>query len=112
MPGKHVLVEKPIALNFDDAAEIVAEARYPAAILPASLSPVTVAGSEERPVPHGGGNGPASLAFAPASLTTAIPQGMWTRFFPAVRHARKLIADGAIGDVKAPSPCLPCMRTA
>ena len=26
-------------------------------------------------------------------------EGMWTRFFPAVRHARQLIADGAIGSV-------------
>lgn len=58
---KHVLVEKPIALNYNDAKEMVDAARS------------------------------AGLFFM---------EGMWTRFFPAVRAARAAIARGDIGTVK------------
>jgi dihydrodiol dehydrogenase / D-xylose 1-dehydrogenase (NADP) len=58
--GKHVVVEKPMALSLDDAKEMVDAARR---------------------------------------NNRFLMEGMWTRFFPAVRHARKLIAEGAIGSV-------------
>lgn len=58
--GKHVVVEKPMALSLDDAKEMVDTARR-------------------------------SRRF--------LMEGMWTRFFPAVQHARTLIAEGAIGSV-------------
>lgn len=59
--GKHVLVEKPMAMNAREAAATVALAR------------------EKK------------LFFL---------EGMWTRFFPAVRHVRALLEQGAIGDVQ------------
>ena len=58
--GKHVLVEKPMAMSRDDAAEMIAVAR-------------------------------ANNVF--------FMEGMWTRFFPAVRHVRQLVRQGAIGEV-------------
>ena len=58
--GKHVVVEKPMALSLDDAKEMVDAARR-------------------------------NRRF--------FMEGMWTRFFPAVQHARKLIAEGGIGSV-------------
>ncbi|KAF0689479.1 Aste57867_19086 [Aphanomyces stellatus] len=58
--GKHVLVEKPMAMNHRDAAEMVALAQ---------------------------------------SKNLFLMEAMWTRFFPAVRHARDLLAAGTIGDV-------------
>lgn len=60
--GKHVLVEKPIALNLTDTQALVTEARKQGVFL---------------------------------------MEGMWTRFFPAVRAARKMITDGDIGEVKS-----------
>ena len=59
--GKHVLCEKPLAENIDDA-----RAMYDAA--------------ERQGV--------------------MLQDAMWTRFFPAVEHARKAIEDGAIGEPK------------
>lgn len=58
--GKHVVVEKPMALSLDDAKEMIDVARR-----------------NDR----------------------FLMEGMWTRFFPAVRAARRLIADGEIGSV-------------
>ncbi|RLN47551.1 hypothetical protein BBJ28_00014271 [Nothophytophthora sp. Chile5] len=58
--GKHVLVEKPMAMNAKEAASVIALAR------------------EKR------------LFFM---------EGMWTRFFPAIRFVRELIANKEIGDV-------------
>ncbi|KAG2521511.1 hypothetical protein JM16_003550 [Phytophthora kernoviae] len=58
--GKHVLVEKPMAMNAKEAETIVALAR------------------EKK------------LFFM---------EGMWTRFFPAVRFVCQQIDDGVIGDV-------------
>jgi len=58
--GKHVVVEKPMAMGRDDAAEMIAAAQ-------------------------------ANSVF--------FMEGMWTRFFPAIRHARQLIRAGAIGEV-------------
>eukprot|EP01047_Picozoa_sp_COSAG01_P057431 COSAG01_NODE_6637_length_3568_cov_4.555780_3_plen_230_part_00 len=59
--GKHVLVEKPMALSVKDAKDMVDAAQ---------------------------------------SNKCFLMEGMWTRFFPAVRRARELIRDGYIGDVK------------
>ncbi len=59
--GKHVLCEKPLAQNSEDAREM-----YEAA--------------EKKGV--------------------MLQDGMWTRFFPAVDHAKCLIDSGAIGDVR------------
>ncbi len=59
--GKHVLCEKPLAVNATDAREMYAAA--------------TRAG-------------------------VMLQDAMWTRFFPAVEHARCLIESGAIGEVK------------
>ena len=58
--GKHVLCEKPLAENAEDAREMYAAA-------------------EERGV--------------------MLQDGMWTRFFPAVEHARLAVESGLIGDV-------------
>ena len=58
--GKHVLCEKPLAENVDDAREMYAAA-------------------EARGV--------------------MLQDAMWTRFFPAVEHARFAIETGVIGDV-------------
>lgn len=58
--GKHVLCEKPLADNANDAREMYAAA-------------------EERGV--------------------MLQDGMWTRFFPAVEHARHAVESGLIGDV-------------
>jgi dihydrodiol dehydrogenase / D-xylose 1-dehydrogenase (NADP) len=58
--GKHVLCEKKLARNADDAREMYAAA-------------------ERQDV--------------------MLQDGVWTRFFPAVEHARSLIEAGAIGDV-------------
>ena len=55
-----VVVEKPMAMGRDDAAEMIAAAQ-------------------------------ANNVF--------FMEGMWTRFFPAIRHARQLIRAGAIGEV-------------
>ena len=60
--GKHVLVEKPIALTLPDAQDMAQEARDRGLFL---------------------------------------MEAMWTRFFPAVVHARTLIQQGEIGQVKA-----------
>ena len=60
--GKHVLVEKPITLNYPDTLELVELARKKGLFL---------------------------------------MEAMWTRFFPAVRKTRELIASGNIGTVKA-----------
>lgn len=57
--GKHVLVEKPMAMNAKEAEAVIA-----------------LANEKE-------------LFFM---------EGMWTRFFPAIRFVRQLIDDGAIGD--------------
>lgn len=59
--GKHVLVEKPLALTRSDAEELVREA---------------------------------------GSRGLFLMEGMWTRFFPAVRKARDLIGSGEIGEIK------------
>lgn len=56
--GKHVLVEKPIAMNRADAAAIYA---------------------------------------AGAAAGKLVLEGMWTRFFPAVKQTRELLASGTIG---------------
>ncbi|TYZ57084.1 hypothetical protein PybrP1_010456 [[Pythium] brassicae (nom. inval.)] len=58
--GKHVLVEKPMAMNAAQAREVLALAKE------------------------------KQLFFM---------EGMWTRFFPAVQFARKVVDDGTIGDV-------------
>ncbi|KAG7386813.1 hypothetical protein PHYPSEUDO_015210 [Phytophthora pseudosyringae] len=58
--GKHVLVEKPMAMNVKQASAAIALAREKKLFL---------------------------------------MEGMWTRFFPAVRHVRQLLADKEIGDV-------------
>ncbi|MCY3812647.1 MAG: Gfo/Idh/MocA family oxidoreductase [Gammaproteobacteria bacterium] len=58
--GKHVLCEKPLAVNADDAAEMYAAAKAQGVML---------------------------------------QDAMWTRFFPAVEHARFAIRAGVIGDV-------------
>ena len=57
--GKHVLCEKPLASNSNEAAEMYAVAK---------------------------------------SQDVMLLDGMWTRFFPAVEHARTLIEQGAIGE--------------
>ncbi|KAI9356308.1 putative dimeric dihydrodiol dehydrogenase [Zopfochytrium polystomum] len=59
--GKHVVVEKPMAMNSAEAARVIALA-------------------EEK-----------KLFFL---------EGMWTRFFPAIRKVRSLIAENAIGEVR------------
>jgi dihydrodiol dehydrogenase / D-xylose 1-dehydrogenase (NADP) len=59
--GKHVLVEKPMAMNAREAAATIALAR------------------EKK------------LFFL---------EGVWTRFFPAVRHVRALLEQSAIGEVQ------------
>jgi dihydrodiol dehydrogenase / D-xylose 1-dehydrogenase (NADP) len=58
---KHVMVEKPFAMNAADAQYLI------------QLS---------RSKPH-----------------LFVTEGMWTRYFPAVQHARNLVRQGAIGDV-------------
>ena len=58
--GKHVLCEKPLAENADDAREMYAAAEAKGVML---------------------------------------QDAMWTRFFPAVEHARHAIETGVIGDV-------------
>ncbi|MDE0662006.1 MAG: Gfo/Idh/MocA family oxidoreductase [Gammaproteobacteria bacterium] len=58
--GKHVLCEKPLAENVDDAREMYAAAEAKGVML---------------------------------------QDAMWTRFFPAVEHARFAIETGVIGDV-------------
>jgi len=58
--GKHVLCEKPLAENADDARAMYAVA---------------------------------------AEKSVMLQDGMWTRFFPAVEHARAAIETGMIGDV-------------
>ena len=58
--GKHVLCEKPLAVNAADAAEMYAAAKARGVML---------------------------------------QDAMWTRFFPAVEHARFAIESGMIGDV-------------
>jgi dihydrodiol dehydrogenase / D-xylose 1-dehydrogenase (NADP) len=58
---KHVLVEKPFAMNSHDAEYLIRLA---------------------ADKPH-----------------LFVTEGMWTRYFPAVQHARNLIQQGAIGDV-------------
>ncbi|KAH7460716.1 hypothetical protein PRIC1_006235 [Phytophthora ramorum] len=58
--GKHVLVEKPMAMNATQASAAIALAREKKLFL---------------------------------------MEGMWTRFFPAIRHVRQLLADKEIGDV-------------
>ncbi|MDE0421339.1 MAG: Gfo/Idh/MocA family oxidoreductase [Gammaproteobacteria bacterium] len=58
--GKHVLCEKPLAENVDDAREMYAAAEAKGVML---------------------------------------QDAMWTRFFPAVEHARHAIETGVIGDV-------------
>jgi dihydrodiol dehydrogenase / D-xylose 1-dehydrogenase (NADP) len=58
--GKHVLVEKPMAMDAEQAAQAIALAREKKLFL---------------------------------------MEGLWTKFFPAVRHVRQLLADGEIGDV-------------
>lgn len=57
--GKHVLCEKPLALNASEATEMYAVA---------------------------------------SAQGVMLQDGMWTRFFPAVEHARTLIEEGAIGE--------------
>ncbi|MCY4130036.1 MAG: Gfo/Idh/MocA family oxidoreductase [Gammaproteobacteria bacterium] len=57
--GKHVLCEKPLASNSDEATEMYAVAK---------------------------------------AQDVMLLDGMWTRFFPAVEHARTLIEQGAIGE--------------
>ena len=59
--GKHVLCEKPLALNAADARTMY-EAADAAGVM--------------------------------------LQDGMWTRFFPAVEHARLIIEEGGIGDVR------------
>jgi dihydrodiol dehydrogenase / D-xylose 1-dehydrogenase (NADP) len=59
--NKHVMVEKPFAMNSKDAEHLMQLAA-------------------EKP--H-----------------LFVTEGMWTRYFPAVQHARNLIQQGAIGDV-------------
>ncbi|KAG1700987.1 hypothetical protein DVH05_011232 [Phytophthora capsici] len=58
--GKHVVVEKPMAMNVKQASSAIALAREKKLFL---------------------------------------MEGMWTRFFPAIRHVRQLLADKEIGDV-------------
>ena len=58
--GKHVLCEKPLAVDAADAREMYAAA---------------------------------------TRASVMLQDAMWTRFFPAVEHARYLIETGAIGDV-------------
>ncbi|CAH0480338.1 unnamed protein product [Peronospora belbahrii] len=58
--GKHVLVEKPMAMNVTQASAAITLAREKKLFL---------------------------------------MEGMWTRFFPAIRHVRQLLADKEIGDV-------------
>lgn len=58
--GKHVLCEKPLAANADDAL---------------------------------------AMHEAAARRGVMLQDAMWTRFFPAVEHARRLIEAGAIGEV-------------
>ncbi|WP_051415783.1 Gfo/Idh/MocA family protein [Nocardiopsis sp. CNT312] len=60
--GKHVLVEKPMAMNAQQASEMVAAARTQGRFL---------------------------------------MEAMWTRFLPAYRLARELVADGAIGPLRS-----------
>ncbi|CAK4084349.1 unnamed protein product [Aphanomyces euteiches] len=60
--GKHVLVEKPMAMNQRDATEMVELAK---------------------------------------SKNLFLLEGMWTRFFPAIRRVQELLKSGAIGDVHA-----------
>lgn len=57
--GKHVLCEKPLANNVDEAREMYTAAEQQGVML---------------------------------------QDGMWTRFFPAVEHARSLIEQGGIGE--------------
>lgn len=59
--GKHVLCEKPLANNLDEALEMYAMAE---------------------------------------KQNVMLQDGMWTRFFPAVEHARTLIEQGGIGEPK------------
>ncbi|MFI6576110.1 Gfo/Idh/MocA family protein [Nocardiopsis sp. NPDC050513] len=60
--GKHVLVEKPMALNALQVAEMAAAARD-----------------------HG----------------RFLMEAMWTRYLPAYRWARELVADGAVGPLRS-----------
>ena len=57
--GKHVLCEKPLASNSEEAEEMYAAAK---------------------------------------SKGVMLQDAMWTRFFPAIDHARSLIEDGVIGE--------------
>ncbi|ETM32870.1 hypothetical protein L914_19816 [Phytophthora nicotianae] len=57
---KHVLVEKPMAMNLAQATAAIALAR---------------------------------------EKNLFLMEGMWTRFFPSIRHVRQLLADKEIGDV-------------
>ncbi|QBI54330.1 Gfo/Idh/MocA family protein [Streptomonospora litoralis] len=59
--GRHVLCEKPLAVNAAEAAEMVDAAKRRGRFL---------------------------------------MEGMWTRFAPAMAEVRKLLADGAIGEVR------------
>lgn len=59
--GKHVLVEKPIAMSRPDCEEMFAAAK---------------------------------------AKGVMCQEGMWTRYFPAVEHARSLVEAGAIGQVR------------
>ena len=59
--GKHVLCEKPLAVNAADAR---------------------------------------TMHVAADAAGVMLQDGMWTRFFPAVEHARVVIEDGGIGDVR------------
>lgn len=83
--GKHVLVEKPMAMNAAQARQVLALAKekqlffMEGASLSLSWWEVCVCGS-----------------YCLLSLSLA---GMWTRFFPAVQFTRQVIADGTIGDV-------------
>ena len=58
--NKPTLIEKPLALNFDEAKELIEIAK------------------EEN---------------------VFLLEGMWSRFFPAMRKAREIVDSGAIGDV-------------
>ena len=85
--NKHVLVEKPMGINTQETEEIIRVAKEKVGLYNMSLEVHDVFSVWIR------------LICTVQNLF--LMEGMWTRFFPAVRKARQLIKEGAIGKVCA-----------
>lgn len=90
-----IYVATPNALHADQAVQAI-EAGKPVLV----EKPIAVSAAEAR-----------RIADAAASRGVFVMEGLWTRFLPAVREAKRLVDEGAVGEIREIHAELAYVRT-